>query len=363
FIRLMSVDPGLNLQNVLTVDIRLPEEKYGRPQQSAFFQQVLARLRSTPGVKAASAIYPLPLSGMEESMGFDIEGQSRSPGEQYSAGGRGVGPDYFKAQGIRILKGRDFRESDGSDAPPVLAINELMAQRYWPNQDPVGRRIAITNRDGRPVWSEIIAVVESVRHMALDVDLRPEIYIPVAQYPVSFMTLVIRTNDDPLKLVNSVRIQVQTVDRDQPISNINTMDVLFERTFAQRRFNFILLGLFAGLALLLSAVGIYGVMSYLVAQRTHEIGVRMALGAQARDVIELVLRQGMALTLIGVVIGLIAAFGLTRLIKNLLYNVSATDPLTFTAIALMLTVVALMACYLPARRATKVDPIEALRQE
>jgi ABC-type antimicrobial peptide transport system permease subunit len=206
-------------------------------------------------------------------------------------------------------------------------------------------------------------VVGSVRHTALDEDLRPEIYIPFAQYPVSFMTLVIRTDGDPLRLVAAVRNQVQAVDKDQPISNINRMDALLARTVSQPRFNLLLLAIFAGLALLLAAVGIYGVMSYLVTQRTHEIGVRIALGAQTHDVIKLVVRQGMALTLTGVVIGLIAAFGLTRLIKNLLFGVSATDPVTFSMIAILLSGVALLACYLPARRATKVDPIVALRQE
>jgi predicted permease len=364
FIRLMSVDPGLDPQNVLAVDIRLPSTRYERPQQAAFFHQVLAQLRTVPGVQAAGAIYPLPLSGMDETVGFIIEGEPPlATSERHSAAGRGTGPDYFKAQGIKLLKGRDFRESDGSEAPPVVVINEAMARQHWPNQDPVGRRISFNGRDGKPVWWEIIGVVGSVRHIALDEALRPEIYIPFAQYPLSFMTLVIRTDGYPLKLVAAVRNQVQAVDKDQPISNINTMDALLARAVSQPRFNLLLLAIFAGLALLLAAVGIYGVMSYLVTQRTHEIGVRMALGAQTRDVIKLVVRQGMALTLTGVVIGLIAAFGLTRLIKNLLFGVSATDPVTFSMIAILLSGVALLACYLPARRATKVDPIVALRQE
>jgi putative ABC transport system permease protein len=363
FIRLMNIDPGLNPHNALTVDITLPATKYDHTQQAAFFHHVLARLRSIPGIQAAGAVYPLPLSTMEESMGFDIEGQPPSThGEDHSAGPRGVGPDYFKAQGIPLLKGRDFRETDGIGSPPVVVINEVMARRYWPNQDPVARRIIFPYR-GRPVSWEIIGVVGSVRHMSLDVDLRPEIYVPYAQYPLAFMTLVIRTDSDPLKFVESVRKQIQAVDKDQPISNINTMDALLARTVSQPRFNLILLAIFATLALLLAAVGIYGVMSYIVTQRTHEIGVRMALGAQTRDVIKLVVSQCLALILTGVAIGLLAAFGLTRLIKNLLFGIGATDPLTFSLIAIILIGVALLACYLPARRATKVDPIVALRQE
>ncbi len=214
-----------------------------------------------------------------------------------------------------------------------------------------------------PEWREIIGVVKSVRHMGLDDGLHPEIYFPVAQFPWPNLTLVVRTNGEPLNFVGAVRNQVQAIDKDQPISNIRTMDELLARTVSQPHFNLILLAIFAGIALLLAAIGIYGVMSYLVAERTHEIGIRMALGAQTRDVLKLVVSQGVSLALTGVAIGLITAFGLTRLIKSLLFEVSTTDPLTFAVIALLLIVMALLACWIPARRATKVDPLLSLRHE
>jgi putative ABC transport system permease protein len=364
FVRLMNVDPGLDPRNVLTVDIRLSRNKYSRRQQAAFFQQLLERLRALPGIQAAGAVYPMPLSGMEENIGFEIEGQPPpTPGEQRTAGPRGVSHGYFKAQGIQLLKGRDFTESDGGDTPPVVVINEALARRYWPNQDPIGRRISFDSRNGQTVWRQIVGVVNSVRHMALSEEPRSEVYIPFAQYPLAFMTLVARTDGAPLGYVAAVRSQVQAVDKDQPISNVRTMEERLASTVSQRRFNLILLAIFACLALSLAAIGIYGVMSYLVAQRTHEIGVRMALGAQTGDVLRLVIRQGMTLTLTGVLIGLITAFGLTRLLRNLLFDLSATDPLTFFVTALLLALVALLACYLPARRATKVDPLVALRCE
>jgi len=364
FIRLMNVDSGLDTRNALTADIRLSRSKYSPSQQAVFFQQLLERLRALPGVRAAGAIYPTPLSGMEENVGFDIEGvPPHAPGAQRTAGPRGASPGYFKALGIQLLKGRVFTESDGGDTPPVVVINEALARRYWPDQDPIGRRISYDGRNGQPVWRQIVGVVKSVRHMALNEEPRPEIYIPFTQHPLAFMTLVVRTDGAPSGFVAAVRSQVQAVDKDQPISNVRTMEERLTSAVSQRRFNLILLAIFAGLALSLAAVGIYGVMSYLVTQRTHEIGVRMALGAQTRDVLRLVVRQGMTLALSGVALGLITALGLTRLIKNLLFGVSTTDPATFSAIALLVALVALLACYIPARRATKVDPMIALRSE
>jgi putative ABC transport system permease protein len=299
---------------------------------------------------------------MEENVGFDIEGRPPgAAGEQRTAGPRGVSPGYFKAQGILLLKGRSFLESDGGDTLPVVVINEALARRYWPNQDPIGRRISFDGRDGQPIWRQIVGVVKSVRHMALNEDPRSEIYIPFTQHPLAFMTLVARTDGAPLNFVAAVRSQVQAVDKDQPISNIRTMEERLASAVSQRRFNLILLAIFAGLALSLAAVGIYGVMSRLVTQRAHEIGVRMALGAQRGDVLKLVIRQGMVLILAGLFAGWGAALGVTRLLRSLLFDLSATDPLTFLATALLLALVAMLACYLPARRATKVDPLVALR--
>jgi putative ABC transport system permease protein len=364
FVRLMSVDPGLDPQNVLTMDIRLPRGKYQPPQQASFFQQLLERLRSAPGMQSVGAVYPLPLSGAEEGLGFGIEGRPpAAPGEQLTAGPRWVSPDYFKTLKIQLLKGRVFTEGDAADSPPVLVINEAMARQYWPNEDPVGRRVAFNSRDNQPVWREIVGVVKDVRHVALDTESKPQIYFPFTHFPSPMMTLVARTDGDPMNFVAAVRSQVQAIDRDQPVSNVHTMEELLARSVSERRFNLLLLAIFAGVALLLAAVGIYGVMSYSVEQRTHEIGVRMALGARTGDVLRLLLGQGMKLVAPGVAIGLAAAFGLTRLISTLLFDIRPTDPLTFVAIALLLTVVALLACYIPARRAAKVDPMVALRCE
>jgi predicted permease len=361
FMKLTSVDPGLDTKNILTANIRLPRSRYPAPQQAAFYRQLLERLRVTPGVEAASAAFPLPLSGAEEGIGFDIEGgPPHASGQRNIARPRCVGTDYFKTLNIQLQRGRVFRESDSIDAPPVVIINEVLARQYWPNQDPIGKRMVV---DIGPGWREVIGVVKSVRHMGLDDELHPELYFPVAQFPWPNLTLVVRTNGEPLNFVGAVRNQIQAIDKDQPISNIHTMDDLLARTVSQPRFNLILLAIFAGIALLLAAIGIYGVVSYLVAERTHEIGIRMALGAQTRDVLKLVVKQGLTLVIIGIAIGLIAAFGLTRLMKSLLFGVSTTDPLTFAIIVLSLIIVALLACWTPARRAAKVDPLLSLRHE
>jgi putative ABC transport system permease protein len=239
-----------------------------------------------------------------------------------------------------------------------------MARDYWPNEDPIGKRVSFDSRDGRPLWREIVGVVGDVRHLGLDWGLRPEIYIPFIQFGGPWpATLVLRANGAPRNLIAAVRNEVKAIDKDQPISNIKTLDELLEKSVAQRRFNLLSLGIFAGVALALAAVGIYGVMSFLVAQRTHEIGIRMALGAQQRDVLMLVVGRGLRLVLIGLGVGGAGALALTRLLRNLLFEVSATDPLTFGLIAMLLLGVAFLACYLPARRATKVDPLVALRQE
>jgi putative ABC transport system permease protein len=265
--------------------------------------------------------------------------------------------------GISMLRGRAITAQDGGDAPRVVVINEAMKRRFWPNEDPLGKRISFLTTDGTPDWREIVGVVKDIRHTALDSEPQPEMYFPFSQFPLPFMTIVVRTASDPLSLVPAARNQVMAVDKDQPISNIHTMEELLAISVSQRRFNMLLLITFAVVALALASVGIYGVMSYTVAERTHEIGLRMALGAQRRDVIRLVISQGMMLAGIGVGIGLVCAFAMTRMMSSLLFGVGATDPLTYALIAALLSSVALLACYLPARRATKVDPMVALRYE
>lgn len=364
FVSLLNVPAGLDSRNVLTVDVGLPRAKYTGPQQAAFFQETIERVKSLPGVQSAGAVYPLPLSGAEEGSNFSIEGREPAEGERFNAGPRWVSPGYFKVMGISLIAGRDLADQDSADAPRVLLINETMARRYWPNEDPIGRRIGfdyVTNE--KPNWRQIVGVVRDVKHTSLESASTPEMYIPFPQFPSSFMTLVVRTEGDPLNYVSGVRSQVMSVDKNQPISNVHTMEQLLSNSVAERRFNMLLLGVFGVVALLLSAVGIYGVMSYAVEQRTHELGVRMALGAQTSHVLALVVREGMLLVLAGLGVGITAAFALTRLMSSLLYGVSATDPVTFAAIAVLLGAVALLACYVPARRATKVDPMVALRYE
>ena len=363
FVTLLNVDTGLTVQNVLTLDIGLPRSKYTGPQQIAFFQQVLSRMQSLPGVQVVGGVYPLPLSGAEEYMGFSVEGRASNPGETVSAGPRWVNGDYFKVMGIALLRGRELTERDNADSPRVMVINEAMAKAFWPDEDPIGKRVAFDRTNGTPNWREIVGIAKDVKHVSLDDTAKPEMYLPFDQFPMFFQTIVVRTTGDPLSLVAAARSEVLAVNKDQPISNVHTMEELVSNSIAQRRFNMLLLSIFATVALLLSAVGIYGVMSYSVAQRTHELGLRMALGAQSSHVVALVVRQGMTLALTGVGVGLAAAFALTRIMASLLYGVSATDTFTFGLIALLLSLVALLACYLPARRATRVDPMVALRYE
>jgi putative ABC transport system permease protein len=362
-IRLMSVDPGFDPQNMLTMSVNLPQSKYQSPQRTAFFQQLLERLRALPGVRSAAAVYPPPGSA-ENSDGFSYEGQPPAATNQPQLfGPRYVSPDYFKAMKIELLKGRVFTEADGPDTQPVVVINEAMARQYWPNGDPIGKRVKSSN-GGWSKQREIVGVVRDVRYTALDTAARAQMYFPFAQgFAMSNRALVARTDGDPLSLVAAVRGEVQAIDKDQPVSDINSMENLMAGTVSQRRFNMFLLATLAGLALLLAAVGIYGVMSYTVERRTHEIGVRVALGAQNADVLRLLLGQGMKLVAVGVAIGLAAAGFITRLISTLLFGIRPTDPATFVVIALLLTGVALLACYVPARRATKADPMVALRCE
>jgi len=271
--------------------------------------------------------------------------------------------------GIPLLKGRAFAEQDTQDFPGVVIINEAMAKHFWPGEEAVGKRIKMGGFGSEAPWLSVVGVAKDVRQYELNTESKPEMYFPYSQANVSgsaafgMRDLAVRASSDPLSLAAAVRNEVWAVDKDQPVSNIRTMEQIMSGSVSRQRFNMLLLGIFAAVALILAAVGIYGVMSYTVAQRTHELGIRMALGAQSGDVLKLVIGQGMKLTLIGIAIGLAAAFALTRLMSSLLYGVSATDPLTFAAISVILTGVALAASFVPARRAIKVDPIVALRYE
>jgi putative ABC transport system permease protein len=316
---------------------------------------LIERLAALPGAQAVAAISRLPLAGDRSTSGLTIEGRATRPGEKPEAHSRVITPGYFRAMGIPTRRGRDLTEWDVRGQPGVVIINETLARRYWSDEDALGKRIKL-GPNASASWLTIVGVAGDARNFGLDTEARPEAYVSYLQSPSERMRLVIRTSAEPLSLVPAVRAAVQAFDTDLPFSQVTTMEQLYAKAAAQRRLSMFLLAIFAAEALLLAAFGIYGVLSYSVTQRTQEIGVRMTLGAQRNDILKLVIRQGIKLILVGVVIGLIGAFALTRLMKNMLFGVSATDPLTFGLIALLLTGVALLACYVPARRAMKVDP-------
>lgn len=362
FSRLHQVKSGFNPQNLLTAEVNLPRSKYRDGYQIiAVYQQVLNRIAGLPGVQSASAIHALPLSGNNNSILAVIEGRPLPRGESTSADYRAISPDYFRTMGIPMLDGRAFTDKDAAGSPAVVIVSETMAKKFFPNEDPIGKRLTIG--DGIAAPREVVGVVGDVRHFGLDRESTAEMYVPLLQRPWMNITLALRCTTDPAGLSAAIRNQVRQVDKDQTVSNIRTMEQVLSNSVSQRRFNMLLLSIFATVAITLSVVGIYGVMSFSVTQRTHEIGVRMALGAQASDVLRMVIWRGTILALIGVALGLAAALSLTRVMKNLLFDVSVTDPATFTLIAILLVAVALIASYIPARRATKVDPLQALRHE
>ena len=366
FLRLRSVDPGFRADNLLTMKIVLPQPKYEEfERRSAFYTELVQRVQSLAGVKSAAVTTNLPLYRQGNSIGVSIEGQPPPPpGLENIVVTRIISPGYFETMSIPLLSGRQFTDQDVRTGQRVVVISDGMARRYWPGEDPVGKRIG-TGRIRRPEdWFQVIGVVKDVRQFELTADPRPQMYLTYRQagfFPAE--DLVVKTEVDPATLAATVRQTVWEIDKDQPVSNIRTMEEILLQSIARQRFSMLLLAIFAGVALILAAVGIYGVMSYSVAQRTHEIGIRMALGAQTGTVLKLAVGYGLKLVVAGVVIGLIAAFALTRVMSTLLFGVTATDPATFTLISLLLIAVATIASYIPARRATKVNPIIALRYE
>jgi len=363
FLRLKRVNIGLNAHNVLTASISLPRTKYKEDQRATFFKQLLERVRSLPGVEAASATATVPLSGDGWGRSLTVEGfpvlpVGQAPMIQHTV----VTPGYFRTMGIPLLSGRDFNDADAKDSPNVTIIDERLAREYWPNESPIGKRIRFGPPEDNEPWHTIVGVVGAVRHQRMQEDTRKSVYLPHQKIPVGGLALMARTSSNPEDLAGAIRREVAQLDPDLPVS-VSTMDEVVAESIWQPRLYATLFGAFAGGALLLALIGIYGVMAFLVQTRTHEIGVRMALGATTRDVFKLIVGRGMKLTAVGVLIGVAGAIALTRLMHSLLFNTSATDPVTFIVISLLLCSAAFLACYLPARRAAKVDPLVALRYE
>ncbi|HZT60329.1 MAG TPA: ABC transporter permease [Pyrinomonadaceae bacterium] len=366
FTQLEQVSPGFEPRGVLALMVSLPGNKYADDSsRAAFMRQMLEQVRALPGVKSAATITTLPMSGLNQSGSFGIEGKPTPRGQDSPHGDRWMASDdYFQTMGVPLVRGRFFDAHDTADAPWVAIIDDAMARKYWPGEDPVGKRIAFEGTMQQPKWREVVGVVGHVKNDGLEGESRVQYYVPYAQRSGSpNLFVVVRTDGDPAALAPSVRRAIAGVDRDLPVYRVTTMERMVADSLAQRRFSMFLLGSFAAIALALAVVGLYGVMSYSVAQRTHEIGLRMALGAQGRDILKMVVGQGLLLIAAGLAIGLAGAFALTRLMSSLLFGVTATDPLTYAGIALLLAAVALLASYIPARRAMKVDPGVALRYE
>ncbi len=362
FLRLSAVDPGFASRNLLTFGIDLPASRYQEsPQVVSFYQRFFDRLETIPGIQSAGGVTMLPLGEDNRVFSFRHEAQAvLPPAQRSSANFRIATTHYFRTMGIRLLRGRVFSDEDKEGAPPVLIINDAMARRFWPTVDPVGKRIIVRNEQ---VAREIVGVVGDVKHFGLDIEAGPEMYVPHLQWPARSMMLVVRTSEDPASLAPAIRIATLEVDKQQPLYAVRTGEELITRNLARRRFTMLLFGMFGAVALLLAAAGTYSVIAHTVAQRTHEIGIRMALGARCTDVLKLVLGRGLRLIALGSAIGLLGAVVATRALRSLLFEVRPTDPWTFAGVAIVLLLVALAACYVPARRATRVDPIVALRYE
>jgi putative ABC transport system permease protein len=364
FWRLLHTNAGFDPKGVLALDIPLSRDTYKKPeQQAAAFQQLIERVKTVPGVRDVSVVSNVPLTDFDIELSFQVEGRTPyKPGEEAVADYTVAGSDYFRTMNIALLRGRVFNDSDTATSPSVLVVSNAFVKTYFPNEDPIGKRIIFDGPNRTP--REIVGIVDDVRRKGLDKEVQAEMYASYIQRPERRLNLVIRSaGPDASELTPAVRAAVKAFDSKQIIWRTQTVEQLLSTSVAPRKFNMMLLGIFAGVALVLAAVGLYGVMSYSVSWRTQEIGIRMALGAKRTDVLRMVVRQGMTMTLIGLAFGLVGVFALSRVMVGLLYGVSPTDPLTFTGVSIVLLLVALLACLIPARRATRVDPIVALRTE
>ncbi len=364
FLYLVKTSPGFNPDNVLTMRILLPWGKYPEePKRAALYHDLLQRVKAVPGVESAAFVNYLPLGGSNSSDDYLVEGDPvPQPGRENSGRYRVATPDYFQTMRIPIIRGRGFSEQDKAGTQPVVIVNETMARKHWSVQDAIGKRIRFNGPPEKNPWMEIVGVVEDVTH-ELNLAVTPEYYLPHAQDPWNAMALVARTTVDPTSIAGQIRQQVWTIDKDLPAYEVRSMNEVWGLAASMYSFSSVTLGFFAVIALLLASLGIYGVMAFAVSQRTQELGIRMALGATTSDVLKLVVKHGMKLALLGIGIGLVGAWALTRFMKALLVGVEATDLLTFAVVSGCLSIAALLACYLPARRATKVDPLVALRYE
>ncbi|HKY27260.1 MAG TPA: ABC transporter permease [Pyrinomonadaceae bacterium] len=368
FVTVLSVDPGFASDKVVAIQAFI-WDRYNKPEQrEAYTKETLERIEALPGVEAAGVTTAIPLleSGMQTSLPFVVAGQPEPPaGQEPVAQFTIASSNYFSALGARLISGRLFNQFDTKDSPRVSVINETMARRNWPGEDPIGRKFTLNRgaRDAAKGTWEVVGVVNDQRQDGLEKTPRQEFFIPYSQGPTGSLIFLVRTSVEPNALLGQLKAAIWETNKAQPFYAVTTMDQLVDDSLKARRFNLMLLGAMAGLALVLAAIGIYGVMSFITRQRTHEMGIRIALGAQAGDILRLVLRQGMALTLIGVGLGLVVSFAFTRLLTSMLFEIGATDFVTYAAIPLLLGVVALFACFIPARRATKVDPLVALRYE
>ena len=359
FVALRGVDPGFDPRNVISLRVNLSQENYGTSEKrSAYYERLLTEVKSIPGVESAAVVFPVPFASFISNQSFRVPGRPIDPAEQLSAQYNVVSPDYFRALRIRITQGRAFTERDRIGSPPVAVVNETLAQRIWPGESPLGKRLALGGDE-----SEVVGVFADIKQRQLDSEPRLQICVPVLQQPMRSMFLAARGSSEATMLLPAIRQRMAALDAELPLSDIALLEERVAGSIRRQRFAMLLLAIFAGTALALAAVGLYGVMSYLVAQRTREFGLRMALGAQLRDMLKLIVGHGMKLVLAGLVLGVAGALALTKVLAGMLFNVRASDPVTFVAVCTLLAAVGAMACYLPARRAAKVDPMVALRAE